>query len=148
MSAPEPLRVLVVEDDQLVRTFLRFALEKDGLTVLEADDGAAALDAARGGGVDAVLVDGLLPDMHGVALADKLLDDPATASLPICFLSGALLSRRHGTAGFGCLSKPVKPTQLVALLRDLVDWREQGGSPPEQRRAVLRTLENGFLVGP
>jgi CheY-like chemotaxis protein len=127
--------VLVVEDDRLVRTFLRFALEKDGLAVVEADDGAAALDAVRAGGVDVVLVDGLLPDMHGVALADKLLDDPATAALPICFLSGALLSRRHGSAGFGCLSKPVRPAQLVALLRELVAWGEQGGSTPEQRRA-------------
>ncbi|HEV7678011.1 MAG TPA: response regulator [Candidatus Dormibacteraeota bacterium] len=148
MPSAEPLRVLVVEDDQLVRTFLRYALEKDGLAVVEAHDGAAALDAARGGGVDAILVDGLLPDMHGVALADMLLDDPATAALPICFLSGAVLSRRHGNAGFGCLSKPVRPALLVGLLRDLVAWREQGGSTPEQRRAALRTLENGFLVGP
>jgi hypothetical protein len=87
--------------------------------------------------------------MHGVSLADRLLDDPRTAGIPMCFLSGALLGSGHTcTAGFGTLAKPVRPVRLVAQLRELLEWRDQGGSPPEQRRAALRSLQNGFLVGP
>jgi CheY-like chemotaxis protein len=129
-SSGVPLRVLVVEDDQLVRTFVSFALSRDGMQVA------------------AVLADGLLPDMHGIELATRILDAPATAGLPICFLSGAVPSRVPTRAGIGCLSKPVKPGHLAEQIRALVAWRDEGGSPLEERRAALRKLEAGFLVGP
>ncbi len=149
MEASFSVRVLVVEDDQPVRTFIRFALERDGMGVVEAFDGETALQAVAASALDAVLIDGLLPDMHGVALADRLLDDPQTAGIPMCFLSGALLGHSHApTAGFGWLAKPVRPVQLVAHVRALLEWRDGGGSPVEQRRAALRSLENGFFVGP
>lgn len=140
--------VLVVEDDQLVRTYLRFALERGGMTVDEAADGGDALRLVAETRVDAMLVDGLLPDMHGVALATRLLDDPSTALVPICFLSGAVHSRRDAEAGIGCLVKPVRPQQLIAHVEALLAWGEGGGCPVEERREVLRRLENGFLVGP
>jgi len=148
-----PLRVrpnvLVVEDDALVRTFVRFALERGAMDVIEADNGTDAFRLAAAGEVDAVLVDGLLPDMHGVELATRLLDDAATAELPICFLSGAVQARnRPVLAGFGCLVKPVRPTELVVQIEALLDWRRGGGSTLDERRQALRRLENGFLVGP
>ena len=142
-------RVLVVEDDQLVRTFLRRALERGGLGVDEAIDGAATLERLRDGPPPAaVLLDGLLPDMHGVVLARRLLDDPATAELPICFLTGAVQRRIAATAGISCLAKPVRPTELVEEIRSLIDWSESGGSPTDERRAALEQLGSGFLVGP
>jgi CheY-like chemotaxis protein len=146
--AGSPLRVLVVEDDQLVRTFVRFALERDGITVVEAEDGAGALAQMVGGQVDAVLIDGLLPDMHGVDLADRLLDNPATASVPICFLSGAVQGRVPPAAGFGCLAKPVRPAFLATQIRALIEGGARDDASPAQRRAALRRLESGFLVGP
>lgn len=140
--------MLVVEDDHLVRTFIRFALERDGMEVTEAQDGAMALSLLGAERFDAILADGLLPDMHGIGLADRILDDPATAAMPICFLSGAVPSRVPTRAGVGCLSKPVRPAQLAEQLRSLVAWRDAGGSPVEERRAAVRKLESGFLVGP
>jgi DNA-binding response OmpR family regulator len=96
-----------------------------------------------------VLVDGLLPDMHGVELATRLLDGDATSRLPICFLSGAVAARgRRAAAGIGCLVKPVRPTDLVAQIETLLQWHRDGGSPIDDRRRALRSLENGFLVGP
>ena len=148
MSPSDAPRVLVVEDDQLVRTFVRYALERGGMAVTEACDGGDALRRVGEAPVDAMLVDGLLPDMHGVDLAARLLDDPATALLPICFLSGAVHTRRDVRAGFGVLGKPVRPAQLIAQVETLLDWSRGGGSPVDERRATLRNLENGFLVGP
>ena len=141
-------RVLVVEDDQLVRTFVRMALERGGMSVAEAADGGSALRLVAAESVDAMLVDGQLPDMHGVALAARVLDDPATESLPICFLSGAVHTRSDCQAGISCLTKPVRPAKLVSQVQRLLDWRDGGGSPVEERRQALRRLENGFLVGP
>jgi CheY-like chemotaxis protein len=142
------LRVLVVEDDQLVRTFVRYALERDGMQVTEAADGAHALTLLAAEGFDVVLIDGLLPDMHGVGLAERILDDPRLHDTPLCFLSGAVLGRIPHATGIGCLSKPVRPAHLSEQLRALVDWRDGGASPTAERRATLRRLEAGFLVGP
>ena len=142
------LRVLVVEDDQLVRTFISFALSRDSIEAIEAADGVDALALLAAGPYDAVLADGLLPDMHGIELATRILDAPETATMPICFLSGAVPSRVPTRAGIGCLSKPVKPAHLTEQLRSLVAWRDGGGSTLEERRAALRKLEAGFLVGP
>lgn len=148
MSSDDAPHVLVVEDDQLVRTFVRFALERGGMRVSEAEDGGSALRTVAERKVDAMLVDGLLPDMHGVALAGRLLDDPATAALPICFLSGAVHTRSQAEAGIGCLTKPVRPAQLLAHMQTLLQWSAAGGSPVDERRKALRRLENGFMVGP
>jgi len=142
-------RVLVVEDDQLVRTFLRRALERGGLTVEEAIDGAATLDRLFGDDPpEAVLLDGLLPDMHGVVLARRLLDDPRTDGLPICFLTGAVQRRTQSAAGISCLAKPVRPTELVEEIETLLTWARAGGSPLDERKAALEQLGSGFLVGP
>ena len=139
----------MVEDDQLVRAFLRRALERGGLSVDEAVDGAATLDRLRTGEPPAaVLLDGLLPDMHGVVLARRLLDDPATAGLPICFLTGAVQRRVPAVAGISCLAKPVRPIELVDEIRAIIDWAGNGGSPVDERRAALEQLGSGFLVGP
>jgi two-component system, OmpR family, response regulator len=148
MASGAAPHVLVVEDDHLVRTYLRFALQRGGMSVSEAADGGDALRVVTQTKVDAMLVDGLLPDMHGVALAAQLLDDPSTSQVPICFLSGAVHSRRDAQAGIGCLVKPVRPAQLLAHVHTLLAWTEGGGSPVDERREVLRRLENGFLVGP
>lgn len=148
MSSGDAPYVLVVEDDQLVRTFVRFALERGGMRVIEAEDGDGALRAVAERKVDAMLVDGLLPDMHGVALAGRLLEDPSTACVPICFLSGAVHGHRQAEAGIGCLTKPVRPAQLIAQVQRLLEWRDGGGSPVDERRQALRRLENGFMVGP
>ena len=142
-------RVLVVEDDQMVRAFLRRALERGGLGVDEAIDGAGTLDRLLADDPpEAVLLDGLLPDMHGVVLARRLLDDPRNAGLPICFLTGAVQRRTVSTAGISCLAKPVRPTELVDEIETLLEWARAGGSPLEERRAALEQLGSGFLVGP
>jgi len=63
--------ILLVEDEDAVRTFVKRALEIDGFTVQEACDGAEALDLLRGTAkeTDLVLSDIVMPVMDGIALA-------------------------------------------------------------------------------
>jgi len=142
-------RVLVVDDDRMVRSFIRHALARDRLQVEEVEDGRAALERLENGaGVDAILLDGLLPDMHGVSLAHRILEQPQSDRLPICFLTGAVRDRVEPGAGFSCLPKPFRPTDLVREVRTLLAWARAGGSPLEERRAVLDRLVDGFLLRP
>lgn len=60
------LSVLVVDDEAVVRHALRRVLEDDGMTVLEAESGGAALRLLAGEKVDAVVTDVLMPEMNGI----------------------------------------------------------------------------------
>jgi len=149
MCAFAASRVLVVEDDGTVRGFLSRALESGGyvpVPVRTGEEALAVVHAQRG--IAVTLIDGLLPDMHGVRLADAILDSPKGASIAICFVSGAVHDPKSGGAGVAALGKPVRVAELLAAVDALVRWRRQGGSRPEQRRAALRRLEQEFLVGP
>ena len=142
-------RVLIVEDDETVRGFLCRALERGGYEPVAVRTGEEALAVVRDAqGVDAALIDGILPDMHGVRLAEAVLDDPAGATVPICFVTGAIRDRWRSEAGVGALGKPFRINDLNETVADMLAWRSAGGSPIDARRASLRRLEQGFLVGP
>jgi CheY-like chemotaxis protein len=142
-------RVLIVEDDETVQGFLCRVLERAGYQPVSANSGEEALAAVHAPlGVDAVLIDGILPDMHGVRLADALLDDPLGALVPMWFVTGAVRDNCKMEAGVGALGKPVRLRDVEAAVAEMLAWRSAGGSPIDARRASLRRLEHGFLVGP
>jgi two-component system cell cycle response regulator CpdR len=142
-------RILIVEDDETVRSFLCRALERGGYEPLAVRTGEEALAAVRApAGVDAALIDGILPDMHGVRLAEALLNDPIAAQLPLCFVTGAIRGHQPARAGLGALGKPFRINELHDSVAALLEWRAGGGSPAAERWESLRSLEQGFLVGP
>lgn len=67
--------VLVVEDNTDVRRLLGMLLRSNGYEVMEAGDGAQALEAARSRAPDYALIDLGLPDMSGGALAERLWEE-------------------------------------------------------------------------
>src|SRR4029077_20166337 len=83
-------RVLVVEDDLLLRRVIVRTLQTWGFTVLEANDGGAALERVceRMPGLDAVLLDIWLPVLDGVEVARRLQRDCPT--LPVVACSAAI----------------------------------------------------------
>ncbi|HEV7224383.1 MAG TPA: response regulator, partial [Pirellulales bacterium] len=88
-SQTGPLRVLVVDDNLADRVHLAWLLRRglgDQLEILEAEDGAGALELLRRGPIDLMLVDYLLPDMNGLDVLDRLAElDCDTATI---FLTG------------------------------------------------------------
>ena len=147
MAADDTPLVLVVEDDDAVRGFLTFALENGGHTALGVSSGEEAMAVLRTTPVSVILVDGILPDMHGIRLARAILDDPAFERVGVSFVTGAIRDGRPPMAGVGALSKPLRARDLVVAVETLLSWREAGGSPTTDRRAALAELEQIFLVG-
>ncbi|CAA9347627.1 MAG: sensory box histidine kinase/response regulator [uncultured Gemmatimonadetes bacterium] len=87
-SAAEPGTVLLVDDDPAVRTLVRTVLSGAGYQVLEVEDGAQALQVAaeRGGALDLLLTDVVMPRMGGRELADEVAR--RWPGLPTLFMSG------------------------------------------------------------
>jgi DNA-binding response OmpR family regulator len=138
--------ILVVEDDDLVRSFLSRALTGLSGDVDSCATGAEALrhTARRRYGV--ILLDGLLPDTHGIELARKLVAQPSAARSGICFVSGSLrhpLSMRHGISA---LPKPLRLHELIDAVRLLLTWRTTPDGSLVQRMAAIDLLSVELLV--
>jgi two-component system cell cycle sensor histidine kinase/response regulator CckA len=108
--------ILVVEDEAAVLATATRSLERDGYRVLQACDGASALEVvARHGPPHLVVTDLLMPEVGGVELARRLRE--RWPALPILFMSGYSAEdlRRQGALGLESvtLQKPFTPDALV-----------------------------------
>lgn len=149
MEGTRSQRVLIVEDDETVRGFLIRALEGQDCEPFGVHSGEQALEAiTTPPGVAAVLIDGILPDMHGFRLAQRIIEEPAGQLVGICFVTGAVRDTTQVSAGIGALCKPVRLGELRRAVAELLHWRDAGGSPAEDRRTSLHRVEQVFLVGP
>jgi circadian clock protein KaiC len=81
-------KILVVDDEPDERFLLRRMFERAGHEVIEADDGAAALDIVRASPPDLIVTDMMMPVMGGAELIRRLRSDPATAGIPIMASTG------------------------------------------------------------
>jgi two-component system, cell cycle response regulator DivK len=119
-----PLPILLVEDDEDSRTLYRLALEYFGYRVMEAEDGAEGLAAARISLPGLVILDLSLPRMDGWSTLRELRSDPATAGVPALALTGHATDQdrvRAEAAGFDAfLPKPVPPSEVLDHVRRIV----------------------------
>jgi two-component system phosphate regulon response regulator PhoB len=136
-------RVLVVDDEAPIRLLCRVNLEAEGMEVLEAADGRSGLDIARRERPDVVLLDVMMPGLDGWRVAEELVEDDQTSTIPIVFLTARaeLRDRARGLdlGGLDYVTKPFNPVELAPLIRDVIARVEEGGRE-ELRRAKLDEL--------
>ena len=117
------MRVLVVDDDPVIRELLALELGLSGHQVEAAPDGESALERLRQDPADAVVLDVMMPGLTGWAVLSAIRADPALARLPVVLLSARDVPDdvRHGyvLGASLVLSKPWDAVQLVALLEVL-----------------------------
>ena len=120
--------VLVVDDEPKLRRLVRDYLEREGFTVLEADDGRRALTLATGAHPDLVILDLGLPDMPGEEVARLLRK---TSDVPLVMLtaraaeSDRVMGLRLGADDY--VVKPFSPRELVARVEAILR-RARGGT--------------------
>jgi CheY-like chemotaxis protein len=120
--------VLVVEDDIHIATVLRTYLEDDGYRVAVADDGQAAVQAARRLTPFAITLDISLPKMDGWSVLNVLKREPSTADIPVVIVS--IVDNRDFGLVLGAtdyLVKPIEPERLRGVLRGLEHLRTAAG---------------------
>jgi two-component system, OmpR family, phosphate regulon response regulator PhoB len=139
-------RVLVVDDDQRVRTVVCWQLEADGYAVSEAGDGAAALAQIERDRPDLVVLDLSLPCVGGLDVLRRVreAERDSASPLPVIVLSGRsgetdrIIGLDLGADDY--LVKPFSPGELAARVRSLLR-RTRPGAVPARLADGLRVDE-------
>lgn len=79
--------VLIVEDELSLRRILKTELEKQGIAVLEADNGETAMRLAMNEHPDLILLDVIMPKMHGITFLEKVKNDEWGKRVPVIVLT-------------------------------------------------------------
>ena len=116
-------RVLVVDDDAVIRQLICVNLELEGFEVHTAEDGQDALDKVRDIDPVVVTLDIMMPRLDGWETAARLRNDPDTSHIKVILLSAraqeADLRRGQGIGVDAYLTKPFDPDDLVTTVRRL-----------------------------
>ncbi len=124
-------RILIVDDDPRALELIGLILSGQGYEVRQAGNGMAALEQARAGLPDLIILDVMMPDMDGFEVTRRLRADPQTAHIPIVMFTAKTMVDDKVT-GFEAgaddyLSKPVHPAELVARVKAVLARGRQGG---------------------
>src|SRR3954465_4262044 len=141
MTGPEPRRVVIAEDEALIRMDLAEMLAEEGYAVVgQAADGAAAVELAERERPDLVILDGKMPVLDGVAAAEQIARARiAPVVILTAFSQRELVERARDAGAMAYLVKPFTRSDLVpaieiavsrfaelgALEREIADLGEQ-----------------------
>jgi CheY-like chemotaxis protein len=118
-----PPRVLVVDDDPVIRQLVVVNLELEGFEVFTAVDGADCLERVREVAPHVITLDIMMPQIDGWDVAARLRDDPATVDVKVVMLTARAQDadlRRGARLGVDYyLTKPFDPDELIGVVRRL-----------------------------
>jgi adenylate cyclase len=108
--------ILIIEDEDDIRTFASRVLELEGYRVLQAGDGDEGLRLARGNQVAMVLLDLRLPGRDGWAVLSQMKSDPELSSIPVVvFTASAGVPQQSRALAGGAADYLVKPLSATSL---------------------------------
>jgi phosphate regulon transcriptional regulator PhoB len=135
--------ILVVDDEPDIAALVSYNLNKEGFSVKSAADGEEALAIIRETRFDLIVLDLMLPGLHGMELCRILRSNPKTAHVPIIMLTarGDETDKVRGleTGADDYMTKPFSPKELVARVKAIL--RRSG-----ERAAQEKTIHLGDLV--
>ncbi len=130
--------ILLIDDDPHIRDVVRFALSREGFTVIEAEDGAQGLEMALAQAPDLLLLDIMMPELDGTEVCRRLR---RISQVPIIFLSSRdeEIDRVLGLelGGDDYIGKPFSPRELVARVKAILR-RMEAPVAHERRHGLLR----------
>ena len=114
-------KILVVDDEEPIRELIRFYIEKEGFTMLEAGNGIEALDVFENDYVDLAIVDVMMPKMDGWELVKNMKE---IRDVPVIMLT-AMGESKDKLKGFDIgvddyVVKPFDPDELIARVRTIL----------------------------
>jgi phosphate regulon transcriptional regulator PhoB len=127
-------KILIVDDEPDILELISYNLKKEGFHLSTALDGEDALTKVRTDHFDLIILDLMLPGIHGIELCRILRNNPKTAHIPIIMLTarGEESDKVHGleTGADDYMTKPFSPKELIARVKAIL------------RRSKERTTED------
>ena len=146
-------RVLVVDDDPIIRKVTASVLSRLGYQISTATNGMEGLAAVQTEKPDIVITDVMMPELDGYELTRRLRRDPQFARIPILVLTSRseLEEKLHAfeAGADDYMSKPFEPAELAARLSKLLRWREAllASSEPSHEAKDARLIAVHSLRG-
>lgn len=142
-------RILVVDDEKIIRESLSFILEKEGYEVSGAPNGAEALKQLKQKRVDIVLTDLEMPEMKGIELLEKVTRQfPETFVMIITAygsLDTAISALRQGAYDY--ILKPIEFDDLLHRVRKLIEHRRLARENTLLRRELQQQYDFEAIIG-
>lgn len=119
------MKILIVDDDELVRMTCRNVLKKEGYTVLEAGNGNEGLESIKNDTPDLVITDMLMPDKEGLETITEIRE--LNPEIKIIAISSGGVTKNMGFLELAqkvgadrTLKKPLKPAELLGNIKELL----------------------------
>ena len=145
-------KILVIDDDKLVRKVFKLTLSKEGYDVLEAEDGRQGLQVIKAEQPDLVLTDFQMPGINGLEVIAEI--SRLKLNIPVIMLTGygdvSLTIKSIQKGAYEFLEKPTKPEVLKSTVRNALDSAKTSRDLPDvisSEDEVEKELDNNFLVG-
>jgi CheY-like chemotaxis protein len=120
-----PSRILVCDNEAVLRALVRDALAIGDYDIVEARDGDESVEAAKTSEPDLIVLDMMMPGRTGLEVLEELRAEPRFAETPVIMLTArAQAADRQAAADAGAshfLSKPFSPLQLASLVEELLN---------------------------
>jgi CheY-like chemotaxis protein len=159
LATPAPARtptveetntVLVVDDDEMILHLIVQILEGKHYRVITARGGREALSKVREGAPDLVVLDGMLPEIHGFEICRQLKTSERFRHIPVIMISAvhtgwrfaADVKEKYGADDY--LEKPFEPAELLRRIETLL--RHAPAVPPDSEAAARRHLKDGVIA--
>ena len=125
----KPARILVTDDSATNRKMVRVVLQKAGLQIEEAENGAIAVEKAMAEDFDLILMDMQMPVMDGFTAIKTLVDAGCTRPI-IAFTANVMEQDRQRCIDAGCSGFLSKPINIELLLKTMAEWLPTDELPP------------------
>ncbi|MEV4562847.1 response regulator [Nonomuraea sp. NPDC049419] len=116
-------KVLVVDDDEVIRQLIAVNLDLEGFEVVTATDGQDCLDRVLDVMPDVITLDVMMPFLDGWTTAQRLRTDDATRHIKVVLITARAQdddkARGRGIGVDAYLTKPFDPAELIEVVRDL-----------------------------
>jgi len=150
-------KILVVDDEEDIRKLVRRLLTDKGHHVLEADRGLVALRLVKEETPDLILLDAMLPELHGFDIAKRIKGSDKYGSIPILMMSAVYRGWRIAEdlkANYGIEDYIEKPFRIAEMLAKVTRLLERapgaagpaGGDPEAINRSAAKFLEDGIAA--
>jgi response regulator NasT len=143
----EALRVLVAEDESLIRLDIVATLEESGYQVVgQADNGVDAVSLAQQIRPDLAVLDIKMPGLDGISVAEKLAELDIPCVMLTAFSQSDLVGRAASAGAMAYLLKPFKPTELMPAIQVAISRHDEIKALESEIQDLSERLETRKLM--